>query len=189
MFYLYDTITSKTHFDSCHSIYVNGNSLCIFITERMVSYGLSYGCCNHLHFQKRYWMPIEIMFIFCTSFHFLPECPIFSSSFLSFFFLSMPDASIEILLESLLVRVIRGFKTTFHHSILEKSWRGRCRWVEWRRWGGWRKWRKRGENFSCRELPNSSMWIVRWVLMDYPSRRKPVNQRKFIMIPLTPTVT
>lgn len=129
-------------------------------------------------------MPIEIVFVFGTSLRFL--FPNVLSSLHPFlpFFLSMPDASIEILLESLLVRVIRGFKTAFHHPTLEKSWRG-CRWVERSRTettrGITKVTKARRKLLVPGELPNSSTRIVRWVLMDYPLRRKPVNQRKFIV--------
>lgn len=64
---------------------------------------------------------------------------------------------------SLLVRVIRGFKTAFHHQTLERSWRERChcgRRRERRRRRlrqGRRKWRRREKNFSCWE--GSTEWL------------------------------
>lgn len=89
---------------------------------------------------------------------------------------------------SLLVRVIRGFKTAFHHQTLQRSWRERChcerrrerrrRRLRRRR----RQWWRREKNFSCwKDRPNASTRIVRRVLMDYPSTRKPVDQREFIV--------
>lgn len=77
--------------------------------------------------------------------------------------------------------MIRGFKTAFHHPTLEKSGTEE----------GDATVEKDGDDESdesagkssragnCR--PNSSTRIVRRVLMDYPSRRKPVDQREFIV--------
>lgn len=65
---------------------------------------------------------------------------------------------------SLLVRVIRGFKTAFHHQTLQRSWRERChceRRRERRRrrlWRGRRRWRRREKkNFSC--WKRSTEWL------------------------------
>lgn len=110
----------------------------------------------------------------------------FSTSLLPVLFIfSSPDASIEILLVCSFewFEVLKRRSITRHlrdseeeDAIAEEDGRRR-RW--WRR-----QWRKRRENFSCRGngRSNSSTRIVRRVLIDYLSRRKPVDQQEFIVI-------
>lgn len=150
MLHLCDTITLRAYFDSCHSIYVTEDFLYIFIKQpkpwkRDFTWAVVIICISRIG-----WTPIEIALVFRVS-----PAPFSSrASYLPSFTSPLFFVNARCLYRnpfSLLVRVIRGFKTAFHHPTLEKSWRG-CHRRERRRWK-WRKWRKHGENFSRQELP------------------------------------
>lgn len=187
MFHLCDTITLRAYFDSCHSIYVTEGFLYIFIKQTGTSEeGFHVSCRNHLHLQNHGWTPIEIALVFHVS-----PAPFSSrASYLRFvlfyplpsppFFLSMLDASIEILLACSFewFEVLKRRSITRHSrnpeeddAVVEKDEDENDESDE-----------STGKTFragNCRS--NSWTRIVRRVLMDYLSRRKPVDQRKFIV--------
>lgn len=82
---------------------------------------------------------------------------------------------------SLLVRVIRGFKTAFHHQTLQESLKKAMALPPAKTpTTTTMTVTKSVQSSRDRERPNSSTRIVRRVLMDYPLARKLVDQREFI---------
>lgn len=112
--------------------------------------------------------------------HFLLVHSIFSSSFFTFF-LSLLDASIEILLACSFkwFEVLKRRSITRHSRNPEEDAIAKKDGDDNENNESDESTGKTSRAGNCR--PNSSTRIVRWVLMDYSSKRKPVDQRKFIV--------